>query len=94
MTTEDALHYLRSQLTINTQCEDLKEGIAAFMEKRAPQWKGRLIQGHKAQGPGGKERSSVSRLRPDAVHRACGAAYGRRRRSPRPGRGRCHGKYP
>ena len=41
MTTEDALQYLRSQLTINTQCEDLMEGIAAFMEKREPQWKGK-----------------------------------------------------
>jgi enoyl-CoA hydratase/carnithine racemase len=41
MTLEDALHYLRSQLTINTQCEDLMEGISAFMEKREPQWKGR-----------------------------------------------------
>jgi enoyl-CoA hydratase/carnithine racemase len=36
-----ALHYLRSQLTINTQSDDLKEGIAAFMEKRKPKWKGR-----------------------------------------------------
>jgi enoyl-CoA hydratase/carnithine racemase len=37
----DALQYLKSQLTLNTQCEDLKEGITAFMEKREPQWKGR-----------------------------------------------------
>jgi enoyl-CoA hydratase/carnithine racemase len=41
MTTEDALHYLRSQLTINTQSDDLKEGISAFMEKREPKWKGK-----------------------------------------------------
>ncbi len=41
MATEDALHFLRGQLTINTQCEDLMEGIAAFMEKREPDWKGR-----------------------------------------------------
>ena len=41
MTMDDALDYLRSQLSINTQCEDLMEGIAAFMEKREPKWKGR-----------------------------------------------------
>jgi enoyl-CoA hydratase len=41
MNLEDALQYLRSQLTINTQCEDLMEGITAFMEKREPEWKGR-----------------------------------------------------
>jgi enoyl-CoA hydratase/carnithine racemase len=41
MATEDALAYLRSQLTINAQTEDLVEGITAFFEKRDPQWKGR-----------------------------------------------------
>ena len=41
MAMEDALGYLRSQLTINTQAEDLVEGITAFMEKRDPVWKGR-----------------------------------------------------
>ena len=37
----DALEFLRSQLTINTQLEDLKEGIAAFRDKRQPKWRGR-----------------------------------------------------
>jgi enoyl-CoA hydratase len=41
MALDDALGYLHSQLTINTQTEDLMEGIAAFMEKREPVWKGR-----------------------------------------------------
>jgi len=41
MNLEDALRYLQSQLTINTQAEDLREGIAAFLQKREPVWKGR-----------------------------------------------------
>ncbi|MEW6441913.1 MAG: enoyl-CoA hydratase-related protein [bacterium] len=41
MALDDALGYLHAQLTLNTQTEDLLEGIAAFMEKREPVWKGR-----------------------------------------------------
>ena len=41
MSTDDALTYLQSQLTINAQTEDVIEGIAAFFEKREPRWKGR-----------------------------------------------------
>jgi enoyl-CoA hydratase len=41
MSLEDALRYLQSQLTINIQTEDLREGITAFMQKRDPVWKGR-----------------------------------------------------
>lgn len=41
MGLEDALEFLKSQLTINAQTEDIVEGVTAFMEKREPQWKGR-----------------------------------------------------
>lgn len=39
--TRAALEYLKSQLTLNLQCEDLAEGISAFLQKREPEWKGR-----------------------------------------------------
>jgi len=41
MEYEKALEYLCSMLAINTMAEDVTEGIAAFMEKREPEWKGR-----------------------------------------------------
>src|SRR5436305_1896591 len=41
MGAADALNYLHTMLTINTMTEDAAEGIAAFAEKREPQWKGR-----------------------------------------------------
>jgi enoyl-CoA hydratase/carnithine racemase len=40
-TAEDALPLLHALLTLSTQTEDTGEGIAAFIEKREPQWKGR-----------------------------------------------------
>ena len=41
MDVESGLEYLKCQLTLNTQTEDIREGITAFFEKREPQWKGR-----------------------------------------------------
>lgn len=41
MEYEKALEYLVSMLTINMMAEDMVEGIAAFMEKREPVWKGK-----------------------------------------------------
>jgi enoyl-CoA hydratase/carnithine racemase len=41
MEYEKALEYLASVLAVNTMAEDVVEGIAAFLEKREPQWKGK-----------------------------------------------------
>lgn len=38
---DDALDYLRAQLTLATSTEDIVEGVTAFFQKREPQWKGR-----------------------------------------------------
>jgi enoyl-CoA hydratase/carnithine racemase len=41
MPFEEALDFLRSQLTIAFSTEDIQEGVRAFFEKRAPNWTGR-----------------------------------------------------
>jgi len=41
MPFEDALDFLRSQLSIAFTTEDIQEGVRAFFEKRDPQWTGR-----------------------------------------------------
>jgi enoyl-CoA hydratase/carnithine racemase len=41
MDADSALDYLQSMLSVHTQSEDAAEGVAAFAEKREPQWKGR-----------------------------------------------------
>jgi enoyl-CoA hydratase len=41
MAFEDALDFLRAQLTIAFSTDDIQEGVTAFFEKREPRWKGR-----------------------------------------------------
>ena len=41
MALRDALEYLRAQLALALSTEDAREGVAAFRERREPQWKGR-----------------------------------------------------
>lgn len=41
MPLDDALQYLRAQLTLAQSTEDIREGVNAFFEKREPVWTGR-----------------------------------------------------
>jgi enoyl-CoA hydratase len=41
MSLDDALDYLRAQLSLALSTEDIVEGVTAFFEKRDPVWKGR-----------------------------------------------------
>jgi enoyl-CoA hydratase/carnithine racemase len=41
MAFEEALDFLRAQLTIAFSTEDIQEGVQAFFDKREPVWKGR-----------------------------------------------------
>ena len=41
MPFEDALDFLRSQLSVAFTTDDIQEGVTAFFEKREPEWTGR-----------------------------------------------------
>jgi enoyl-CoA hydratase len=41
MALDDALDFLRAQLTIAFSTEDIQEGVQAFFDRREPVWKGR-----------------------------------------------------
>ncbi len=41
MPLDDALDYLRGQLSLAISTEDVLEGVTAFFQKREPEWKGR-----------------------------------------------------
>ncbi len=41
MALDEALEFLRSQLSLTFSTEDIQEGVQAFFEKREPKWKGR-----------------------------------------------------
>jgi enoyl-CoA hydratase len=41
MAFDDALEFLRTQLSLTFSTEDIQEGVKAFFEKREPEWKGR-----------------------------------------------------
>jgi enoyl-CoA hydratase/carnithine racemase len=41
MPVDDALEFLRSQLSLTFTTEDIREGVQAFFEKREPKWTGR-----------------------------------------------------
>ena len=41
MAIDEALEFLRSQLSLTFTTEDIREGVQAFFDKREPKWKGR-----------------------------------------------------
>ena len=66
MALDDALEFLRSQLSLTFTTEDILEGVQAFFEKREPEWKGTLMATKDEDQ--GSTRARRRRRRPRAEH--------------------------
>ena len=87
MAFDDALEYLRSQLSLTFSTEDIQEGVKAFFEKREPEVEGALMAARQTTRTAKAERTTPANKGPARPRRRDGdEGFGRR--SPRAPRGR------